>query len=157
MHTCAQVNRICDGCVSVNWNLELPKDDFLLGCCLLASDYIGCKSFGVWSNRYSYASETMLVGLKSCLTVIIGTMKCHVKVHRIVLQATAVVKKKTNSQVTKEFNPAFSFEDNFADTGFSYDPLRYAKKKRQLASTLDEKIFQARAERKKKSQVLKHL
>ena len=64
-----------------------------------------------------------------------------------------MVKKKTKKSAAKEFNPAFSFEDNFADTGFAYDPLQYAKKKRATATTLDEKIVKARTERKKKSQV----
>ena len=71
------------------------------------------------------------------------------------LQAVAVVKAKNKKSKTKEFNSGFSFEDNFADTGFTYDPLRYAKKKRQLASTLDEKIHKARTERKKKTPVRK--
>lgn len=70
-----------------------------------------------------------------------------------IIQAVTVSKKKSKKSAAKEFNPKFSFEDNFADNGFTYDPMMYAKKKRQLATTLDEKIFQARKERKKQTQV----
>ncbi|KAF6039153.1 DDX27 [Bugula neritina] len=61
------------------------------------------------------------------------------------------VKKKSASEV---FNPSFFFDASFIgnDTGFSYDPSVYAKKKRPTATTLDEKIGKVRADRKKKSQ-----
>lgn len=62
------------------------------------------------------------------------------------------MKKKSASEV---FNPSFFFDASFIgnDTGFSYDPSVYAKKKRPTATTLDEKIGKVRADRKKKSQV----
>ncbi|XP_067937758.1 probable ATP-dependent RNA helicase DDX27 [Watersipora subatra] len=66
--------------------------------------------------------------------------------------AVAVVKRKQKKSGAKEFNSEFTFEDNFADVGFAYDPLKYVKKKKKPASTLDEKIFKARSERKKKTQ-----
>lgn len=62
-------------------------------------------------------------------------------------------KKKKSKTKAAEFNPAFAFEDNFADAGFSYDPLQYVKKKKPLPTTLDEKIHMKRADKKTLNQV----
>lgn len=69
-------------------------------------------------------------------------------------QAVKVVKRKSSNKTTAaEFNPSFAFEDNFADPGFTYDPLQYAKKKKPLPTTLDEKIHMKRKGKKTTQQV----
>ena len=64
------------------------------------------------------------------------------------MKAVDVIKKAQRKTKAKEFNAEFAFEDNFADVGFNYDPLQFAKKKRFIATTLDEKIQKVRKSQK---------
>lgn len=59
-----------------------------------------------------------------------------------------IKRKSSNKTKAAEFNPSFAFEDNFADPGFMYDPLQYAKKKKPMPTTLDEKIHMKRKDKK---------